>query len=178
MNPDQNKAQIAQPKKKKSLFFTSLDIFVYALIVFTGGVLVGFAFGRFKYTRFLYVEQRMTAMNANLNTKRAEYNIINKNNTEVLLPMLTVMAKRASDQMCSRNVQAIPFTNKYTANPDILMDIGGLSLNFKDAVDTKWQSAVEYTQSTPDNLVIRKFTPANRNYYACFVAVPKKGDVE
>jgi hypothetical protein len=178
MNKDQNKAEIAQPKKKKSLFFTSLDIFIYALVVFTGGVLVGFAFGRFKYTRFLYVEQRMTAMNANLSQKRAEYNIINKNNTEILLPMLTVMAKRASDQICTKNIQAVPFTNKYPTNPDILMDMGGLNLNFKDASDTKWQSSVEYTQSAPDNLVVRKFTPAGQNYYACFVAVPKKGDVE
>lgn len=133
-------------EKKKKLFFTSLDIIIYATFIFGLGIAVGLGFGRYKNSRFYFAEEKLKeieAANLNFTKNNAQIEAAVKDKIE---PLITTLKNRFME---SGKIDLPPkqftFTRNFTTVPDFITGLSGIYLNLVDGQQTFWSDEVKYT---------------------------------
>lgn len=161
-------------KTSSSLHFTSLDIVVYSLVIFTSGIMVGLAFGRFKHARFYFAGKRIDKLVGDTQRLVRITQEVKKNVTDILLPGVEILKKRAPDYGCTNSNRKFTFARQFAGTPDVLFNMGGISLDLKDATvssKTMWLAKVEsaVTETTVD---VSNILPSNKVINTCWIALP------
>lgn len=133
-------------KQKKKLFFTSMDVVIYAFCIFAIGIAVGLGFGRYKNSRFYFAEERLKAIekvNDQFKGYNAEINMAIKNKIE---PLILKMRGRLME---SNKTDAAPanfnFSRAFNTTPDFLVGSTAIMLNLADGTNTRWTESITST---------------------------------
>lgn len=156
------------------LHFTSLDIVLYSAIIFTAGIMCGLAFGRFKHARFYFAGKRIDLMQQAVRNMTAVNEQVKTNVTTILLPTVDFVKKRAPDYGCRTADGTSNFNRTFASNPDVLTNVGGISLNLRDATTTSktfWLAKAE-SEVTPAAVKLSGIQPNNTGIRTCWIAVP------
>lgn len=125
--------------ERKKLHWTSLDMVIYVTIVFTAGITVGFAVGRYKQARFYFASKRLDTLLQETRNITRDTEIVRKNVTDFYIPAVNFLKQRAPEFGCVEPVDKIPLKRKYSS-PDTLMSISGIQINLADSTNSRWQS--------------------------------------
>ena len=169
-----------KPKSGRiKLYYSSMDIVLYASLVFLAGICVGFAVGRYKKARFYFALKRLEALDDRIKvlqdtTKNVD---IAMNNT--VIPFQSVVRLRSPDYGCTNASvtfnntvgQNFNYTRNYSQLPDILINNAGMSLNLADDTTTKWFAKTEFFGNLT-GMNITTLDPPTFGMKACWITIP------
>jgi hypothetical protein len=133
-------------EKKKRLFFTSLDIIIYAIFVFAIGIAVGLGFGRYKNQRFFFAEEKLKTIEA-ANKQFQENNVkIAADVKDKIEPLIALLRNRVMESNKTDEPPAhFTFTRAFTTAPDYIIGMSGIELSLLDSQTTVWKDEVKST---------------------------------
>jgi hypothetical protein len=166
---------MSQPeKKKKKPYYDSVDVVSYAVIIFVLGVAVGVAIGRFKHARFYFCEKRLDVLDYH-NDRMAKDNIAMRTQLNAQYrPVVTILRNREPSYGCTKtalNQTWSKLAGPFQSPPDILLNMGGLSLNVTDSSNTKFYANSELIRLN-QTINITSVDPAASNINLCWIAHP------
>ena len=151
-----------------------MDIVIYSVIIFTSGIMCGLAFGRFKHARFYFAGKRIDQLQESVKNMTVAVDEVKTNASKILIPAVDFARKRAPDSGCATADGTPNFARPFSSTPDVLVNMGGISLNLRDATTTTktfWLSKVD-SETTPTTVKLSGTQPKGQSIRTCWIAVP------
>jgi hypothetical protein len=148
-------------KQKRKLYFTSLDVILYATFVFALGIGVGLAFGRYKSSRFYFAEERLKVIETYNQYFKSNNSKIETALNETIKPLIVKLKERLIE---SNKTDVAPKDFNYTKTfgnlPKLIYGMSGISLDLKDGNNVKWAESIDLT-SNSTGVHVDKIVPDN-----------------